>query len=419
MSPVLPFDIIALIIDIVGENGADTKFLRKLALVSHSFLHICRKHLFATIELYDRNPDLMRHCHIASSKKLFVKLLESKPDVAKYIRKLTYTIGYRVQSPRFSPHLNLDNDDNLPPPILPNFFRTIPRLNSLKINVSLSDWNDLNPSLTSAFLHLMHLPTINHIDLSYIYNFPLSSLAPAVNLLRLDICKLSDVDRLFEGDYSSEFVVQSEIMPKIRELRAFDSSLLMTKLLHAKMQDGRPAFNFVDLRRLDMSSRRSIDDQNIRYILQNAKSLEKLCLYIGHQSSVDLHDIPSISAGTLKVLDLSVSLYSNPLTFSGIWEGLEAMAGRNMLEALSFKIQVDGGESEDVIGSILQKAEDVLVKPGWSTLRQVSIKIDIIVPTEEDFPELIEALQSLPGKYLSHLLNHESIAFNFSAYGSI
>ena len=39
MSSVLPFDIIALIIDIVGENQ-DTNLLKELALVSHSFLQI-------------------------------------------------------------------------------------------------------------------------------------------------------------------------------------------------------------------------------------------------------------------------------------------------------------------------------------------------------------------------------------------
>ena len=113
MSPVLPFDIIALIIDIVGENN-DTNLLKKLALVSHSFLHICYKHLFATVELHDAAP--MRH--VASSKKGFVKLLENKPDVVKYIRNLTYIIEYdHVLSPQISPHLNFDNDDNRLSPI--------------------------------------------------------------------------------------------------------------------------------------------------------------------------------------------------------------------------------------------------------------------------------------------------------------
>ena len=52
MSSVLPFDIIALIIDIVGENK-DIDLLKELALVSHFFLETCSKHLFATIELHD------------------------------------------------------------------------------------------------------------------------------------------------------------------------------------------------------------------------------------------------------------------------------------------------------------------------------------------------------------------------------
>jgi hypothetical protein len=72
MSPVLPFDIISLIIDIVGENN-DTNLLKELALASHSFLQICSKHLFATVELHDADP--IRH--VASSKKGFVKLLKA------------------------------------------------------------------------------------------------------------------------------------------------------------------------------------------------------------------------------------------------------------------------------------------------------------------------------------------------------
>ena len=40
MTPVFPLDVVALIIDIVEENN-DTKLLKELALVSHSFHQIC------------------------------------------------------------------------------------------------------------------------------------------------------------------------------------------------------------------------------------------------------------------------------------------------------------------------------------------------------------------------------------------
>ena len=419
MSPVLPFDIIALIIDIIGENN-DINLLKELALVSHSFPQICRKHIFATVELHDANPKR----HLASSKKGFVKVLESRPEVVNYIRNLTYTIECdHVLPPHFAPVLNFDNDDNLLSPILPNILRTISRLNCLKISASFSDWNHLNPSLTSAFLHLMHLPTTHHIDLSCMRNFPLASLVPSVYLLRLDICDLIQVDDVrLEGDVSPEFVVQSEMRPKIREFRTIDSAEATMNMLQAKMQDGRPAFNFMDLRRLSSSSIWVKDEENIRYLLQNAMSLEKLHLYVDRQGLVELHGILSFSARTLKVFDLSISLSnSDALAHAGLLEELEAMAGRNTLEALSIEVQVDRFVAEDAVGSVLWPLEEVLVKPGWSALRQVSFKVKIVpVPgfPAEYSAKLCEALQSLPDKYLSHLPKHESITFNFSAYTS-
>jgi hypothetical protein len=394
MSPVLPFDIIALIIDIVGENK-DTNLLKELALVSHSFHQICSKHLFATVELQDAAP----HYDRASSKKGFIKLLTSRPNVVKYIRNLTYNSS------------NINDDDHLLPPIFPNFLRTISCLNCLTLGFS--DWNKLNPSLISAFLHLMHLPTINYIDLSYISNFPLSSLTPSVNLRRLDIFRLQPL----KEDGSLETVVQSELMPKIREFNTLESELLMTQLLHAKRLDGRPAFNFTDLRRLTMSFTWFEDEWNIRYLLQNAKLLEKLYLSVDRRRS--LVGLLSTSARTLKSLDLTIFLYdvSAHLPLAGLCEELEAMAGHSMLEALSLDVIVDVHESEDFIGSIIQNVEKELVKPGWSALRQVSFEVMVIDKNDSgNIPELCKALQSLPDKYLGRLSNLESVAFNYSVY---
>jgi hypothetical protein len=395
MLPILPYDIIAQIIDTVGEDN-DTELLKELSLVSHSFHQICCKHLFATVKLHDAFP--MRS--IASSKKSFVKLLGWRPDVVKYIRKLTYDVcdGY---------------EDRLLLPILPNFLRTISRLHCFTIDGTSFYWNTLDSSLTSAFFYLMHLPTINHIDLSYIQNFPLSTLTPSINLLRLDICYVKPLEK--------EVVVQSEMMPKIREFHTSDSTLLTTRLLHAKKQDGQPAFNFMNLRRLSICLG---DKQNIRYLLRNAKSLEKL-----HLSSVEfdqtlegLHDILSASAGTssLKVLDLTLVLYGEifpiNLPFKGLCEELESMAGHNRLEALFFEVRVNRNETADDIGSMIQSVERVLVRPGWSALKQVSFKVPVACCVVHERAKLAEELQSLlPDKYLSHLSKLESVAFSFSS----
>ena len=416
MSSVIPFDIIALIIDIVRENE-DTSLLKDLALVSHSFHHICIKHLFANVELHDADQDY----HLASSKKGFVKLLKSRPDVSKYIRKLTYKVGYKDDRPRsfiFPPPHPRNGEDDLLSPILPNLLRTISRLNCLKIYGAKLDWELLDSSLTSAFLYLMHLPTINHIDLSFIQGFPLSSFNPSANLHRLDMFYMR---RLYqrEEDGSPEIIVQSGMMPKIREFHISESNLLTMKLLCSKNQDGQPAFNFTDLIRL---STRFEAQWNLRYLLQNAKSLEKLQLSVSPgRDFVGLHDVLSPSLRTLKILDLTIPLYdfdSHRPALAGLCEELEAMAGHNMLEALSFKVDVDGYETEKFIGCVLHNVEKVLVKPGWSALRQVSFEVTIaccLVSTEVS-AKLSEALQSLPDKYLSHLSKHESVVLNYLAY---
>ena len=395
MSPVLPFDIITVIIDIIGE-GKDIDLLKELALVSHSFLHICREHLFASVELYsssylDESP-----------KKAFVKLLESRLDVVKYIRKLTYRVN--------STHIYNDYDRLLSAALL-NSYPRFSRLNCLAINASNMDWNTLDSSLTSALIHLMHLPTINHIDLTYIQNFPLISLTLSVNLYRLDIFHLPVT--LLEED---SLEIKAGMVPKIREFHTSWSSQLTRKLLQAQRRDGQPAFNFIDLRRLSMTFNRFRDEGNIRYLLQNAKLLDKLHLEVFHGTS--LAGILSLGARSLKVLDLLVPLRDeeNSIILGGICEELEALAGYSLLETLSIEVRVSFNDTEDFIGSIIQNMENVLVKPadGWSALRQVSFKLRLAPFLGSRI--LCDALQSLPDTYLSHLSKLESVAFNYSAF---
>ena len=403
MSSFLPFEIIILIIDVAGENN-DIDLLKELALVSQSFLQICTKYIFATVDLHDAVPQ----CNIPSSKKGFVKLLKNRPDVVKYIRKLTYRVAART---------SLENDDHRLSPILPNFLRTISHLNCLTIIGPRSDWNLLNildSSLISAFLHLMHLPTVNHINLSHIRNFPLSSLTSSVNLHRLDLSYMVDL-----GVVSPENV-QSEMVPKIREFHSTQSSRLTAKLLYAKSQDGRLAFDFMDLRRLSMSFNWIEDDRNFRYLLQNARLLEKLHLSVIRYEGL-MEGLLSPTARFLKVLDLKMVFFpisSSPFpplpVLAGLCEELEAMAGHNVLETLSLEVYVDQHETEYSIGNTFQEVEKVLVKPGWSALRQVSFNVSVASPSAR--AELADALQSLPDRFLGRISKLESVAFSYSAY---
>ena len=408
MSPVLPFDIFTLIIDIAGENE-DTDLLKVLALVSHSFLQICSKHLFATIEL--------ENLSWSSSKRGFVKLLQSRPDVVKYIRKLTYDFG--DEDDLIPTRYRSFDDEGFPlSSILPNFLRSIPHLNCLRITNSRldpNDWNKMDSSLTSALLHLMHLPTINLIDLSFIENFPLSSLITCVNLLQLKIITLP----MGHDDDDSFEIVQSEVMPKLREFHTSGSSVQTRKLLRAKMQDGRPAFNLMNLRRLSLYADEYEDKSNFPYLLRNAKLLEELRLHSREGILVGFHDILSPIAWTLKVLHLTSTIYFDHTSFDIVstrtrrfCEDLEAMAGHNVLEALKIMVNCEPhrlreGYIDDFIGTTVQKVVEVLVKPGWSALRQVSFKVT-------RGPGIRVELEALTDICLSHLSKLESVQVAFS-----
>ena len=102
--------------------------------------------------------------------------------------------------------------------------------------------------------------------------------------------------------------------------------------------------------------------------------------------------------------------------FAGLCEELEAMEGHNTLEVLSLEVLLGSYNTEDFVGSAIQKVENILLKPGWPALRQVSFRVKLPVKQHRGNAELIKALQSLPDKYLSHLSKLESVAFNYSAY---
>ena len=175
----------------------------------------------------------------------------------------------------------------------------------------------------------------------------------------------------------------------------------------------------MDLRRFSTSLKGLEDGQNTLFLLQNATLLEKLRLSVPYGQS--LEGLLSPSARTLKVLDLSVPLleWDNSIILGGTCEELEALAEHNMLESFKLRVEIDSdhtSSTEGFIGSIFQKVEGVLVKPGWPALRRVSFRLPISGWIQEDTEKLCEALQSLPDKYLSHLSKLESVTFNYEAY---
>ena len=176
----------------------------------------------------------------------------------------------------------------------------------------------------------------------------------------------------------------------------------------------------MDLRQLSMSFNgiHFEEKRNIQCLLEKAKLLERLRLSLAVNMGLSLVGVLSTCARTVKVLDLTVPLYQHHVPpLAGLCEELEAMAGHNTLEVLSFGVCVEAHHSEYFVGSTIQKVENVLVKPGWSALRQVSFKL-LVIPWEgsADLTEALQSLDSLPDKYLNHLPKLESVVFDYSVY---
>ena len=104
----------------------------------------------------------------------------------------------------------------------------------------------------------------------------------------------------------------------------------------------------MDLRQASMPLGWSTNKEDVQYLLQNSKLLENLHLSadtsrLRHHMQLKLkglHEILSPSAGTLKVLALTIPfpycLIPRDRRLAVLCEELEAMAGNNILEALQF-----------------------------------------------------------------------------------
>ena len=108
------------------------------------------------------------------------------------------------------------------------FVKEDQRLSTISTNSCMKYYTGLFPDNCVFYSLRVFLLSISH--------FPLSSPTQSVDLLRLDIFKLSDAFRVFSITME-RMILQSEILPKIREFYTSGSPLhwtpLTTRLLHA------------------------------------------------------------------------------------------------------------------------------------------------------------------------------------------
>ena len=169
MPSIFPLEIEEKIIDILGGEDKGHSAMKTCSLVCHTFLHICRKHIFESIFLN------------ASTIRAFGRLLRNTPEIGDYIRELVL-LYFRVE--------------DLANPLIQESFKRISRLEIFKVLplIKITPRLDWSNNLTRPLLlHLLHLSSLTHFAVNGFNNFAVSDLIPCVNLKYLDIGFLTAV----------------------------------------------------------------------------------------------------------------------------------------------------------------------------------------------------------------------------------
>ena len=236
----LPWEVVEQIIDDVAAEYHEPNIfqvyhnLKSCALVCHSFLPLCRKHIFAYVILNAHPP---RHHTYPTSDDLN-RLLSNSPHLAVYIRELKYHVSKKEFVVKRLPWLLA-------------MFKKLVKLQKLTIRHSLSsrcrklDW--MSSSVRKVLLPLLHLPTLTSIRLSTFWNFPLADLAICVNLKELEVEFLecsNDVGKFLEALPTTPVMLEQLAINKCWNV------IPVQQLCHARRPDGKPIIDFSSLKKI-------------------------------------------------------------------------------------------------------------------------------------------------------------------------
>ena len=204
LAPVLHLDIIENVVDILFNDDAEgLKYVKTFSLTCQSFLPLCKKYIFASIEIQVGNYRSSRR-----TDEAFKRLLLETPAIAKYVRHLTIRIIYDRQSK--SRH-SFDQ-----------VRQRLTRLKSLTISLwrpmkfALTNWNNIPSSMQCSLTNLMHLPTLSRLCLEFIKNFPILDLLTCANLKYFSVNNLHITT---EHDPAALQDPTGEIFGKAQQLR--------------------------------------------------------------------------------------------------------------------------------------------------------------------------------------------------------
>ena len=434
MSPLqvlLPLDIIENIVNILIDEPRGLRYVKTLSRTCHSFLPLCRKHIFSSIFIKSENNRPITMYRMETPRaEAFEQLLLKTPVIAKYVRHLNFRVSIT------KPHLARDPLEQVVPQLT--------RLQSLSISMYTSppdlslNWNDISSSMQNSILNLAHLPTVRDLYLETMSNFPIFHLITCTNLKHLYVGPdLQITDELDEPAASSMLGNLMQPQSLIIGLSCLEIS---AELIAFCCPDGRPGLDLTCLEKISISVENDEDwtdtlDYN-REIFTRAHRLTDIkfegdemsnllfpawywphiylfCVvtYIDFQT-IELAKTIAPSLETVRRVELILTIDGqgeDPLL--GLCDELERISGENKLESIKIDIKME--DECKKIGDEWGRLSKILLTSGWPMLKYVSLAVIINWRIRLD-TSFGTALKSLPQTQLAGVMARKDLDFQFS-----
>ncbi|PPQ65562.1 hypothetical protein CVT24_010825 [Panaeolus cyanescens] len=366
-TTVIPLEIISSIIDILAKDG-QLEVLKDLSPVCSFFRDQCRKHLFATIAI-EEDGDL----EVGESQNLpsilqFTTLISEHPGVAAHIRCLIL----------INPADGGDDQAGLPEAL-----SKLTNLSTLEIRLKSEFWSDI---LSECIQALSQHASFQHLILDDVAQFPINVIMAIPRLQHLELIAVELIEEEPLNPDSESIYLKSLAMTAFEDLEDgepgtalelmkpngdfyIDLSKLESFRFLAASQDSAnhvsrffQSHRIASLKEMSFSISRFLDDEERRYnytqalqswILPQQKTLRVLEF---HSFALDLRDDP----------------------YLGLCQTLDLLEAENALTSLRVAITVSAfnrSEDVDIFGEQWRSLCNVLNKPGWKSLTEVSLRI--------------------------------------------
>ncbi|KAF9477047.1 hypothetical protein BDN70DRAFT_995212 [Pholiota conissans] len=366
-----PLDIIESIVDILAAS--DLQSIRTISLTCHAFLPICRKRLFSSVSLMNRDIYFQMPRPPMATTSMLHNLLTGSPDISRYIRDLTFVM----------------QDEDASDPTVVAVFQRLIHLRSLVIHYYPFIYN-INPEvswssnpLRSVLRHLLEHPSLTELRICANHDILLADLTSCISLENLTL-------EIFASTEISEIPLQLPVAP-IR-LRSFKfgspSAPGMLHLYGTNCTDGRPFLDFSKLTRLSVALTEvsHLKDSQTGLLISLCKSLSTVKITVDEEATdVKLTSLSGVirpSRNTLKDLHISIYLVEVNIppedTLTALVDELDQIGENdNVLEGIT--LRVDIVETFNIHEEKWRKLDRLFARHRWPKLRRVSLTICAVV----------------------------------------